>query len=56
MTSVHVLHAGYADDLVASSVTLIRDGDALIISDPGMVRDRAAILEPLRALGVAPRA
>ncbi len=54
MTSIHVLHAGYADDRVASTVTLIRDGDALIVADPGMVGDRALILDPLRALGVAP--
>jgi glyoxylase-like metal-dependent hydrolase (beta-lactamase superfamily II) len=54
MTSVHVLNAGYAGDRVASSVTLVRDGDALIVVDPGMVADRALILEPLRALGVAP--
>ena len=54
MTSVHVLHAGYADLLVASTVTLIRDGDALIVTDPGMVSHRALILDPLAALGVAP--
>jgi glyoxylase-like metal-dependent hydrolase (beta-lactamase superfamily II) len=54
VTSVHVLHAGYADDLVASTVTLIRDGDALIVADPGMVKDRADILDPLHFLGVAP--
>jgi glyoxylase-like metal-dependent hydrolase (beta-lactamase superfamily II) len=54
VTSVHVLHVGYAGDLVASTVTLVRDGDALIVADPGMVRDRGAILDPLRALGMAP--
>ncbi len=56
MTSVDLLTAGYAGDRVASSVCLIRDGDALIVADPGMVASRAAILDPLRALGVAPEA
>ena len=56
MTTVHVLQAGYADDRVGSSITLIRDGDALIVADPGMVPNRAAILDPLAALDVAPEA
>ena len=56
MTTVHVLQAGYADDRVGSSITLIRDGDALIVADPGMVPSRAAILDPLAALDVAPEA
>jgi len=56
MTSVHLLHAGYADDRVGSSVVLIRDGDALIVADPGMVARRSLILDPLAALGVAPEA
>ncbi|MDX6228081.1 MAG: hypothetical protein QOI76_1471 [Frankiales bacterium] len=48
-----VLHEGYAnDDGVASTVALIRDGDALIVVDPGMVRSPDLILAPLRALGV----
>ena len=41
MTTVHVLQAGYADERVGSSITLIRDGDALIVADPGMVPNRA---------------
>jgi glyoxylase-like metal-dependent hydrolase (beta-lactamase superfamily II) len=56
MTSVHLLHAGYARDRVGSSVVLVRDGDALIIVDPGMVARRSLILDPLRELGVAPEA
>jgi glyoxylase-like metal-dependent hydrolase (beta-lactamase superfamily II) len=56
VTSVHLLHAGYADDRVGSSIALIRDGDALIVSDPGMVARRSLILDPLAALGVAPGA
>ena len=35
MTSVHLLHAGYAADRVGSSVVLVRDGDVLIVADPG---------------------
>ena len=56
MTSVHLLHAGYCDDRTASSVVLVRDGDALIVVDPGMVARRSLILDPLRELGVAPEA
>lgn len=56
MTSVHLLTAGYADERCASSVILVRDGDALIVADPGMVASRSRILDPLSALGVAPEA
>lgn len=52
-TTVHPLTAGYAHERVASSVTLVRDGDALIVADPGMVADRARIFAPLAALGIA---
>lgn len=54
MTSVHLLHAGYAGDRVASSIVLVLDGEARIVVDPGMVPTRAAILDPLAALGVTP--
>ena len=56
MTSVHLLHAGYANDRVGSSIVLVRDADALIVVDPGMVARRGLITEPLDALGVAPEA
>ncbi len=56
MTTVHLLHAGYADDRVGSSIVLVRDGDALIVVDPGMVARRSLILDPLAALDVAPEA
>ena len=56
MTTVHLLHAGYTGDRVSSSVVLVRDGDALIVVDPGMVARRGLILEPLASLGVAPEA
>ena len=57
-TSVHLLHAGYIreGDRVGSSVVLVRDGEALIVADPGMVASRRAILDPLGALGVGPEA
>jgi glyoxylase-like metal-dependent hydrolase (beta-lactamase superfamily II) len=56
MTSVDLLHAGYAHDRVGSSITLVRDGEALIVADPGMVARRSLILDPLAALGVSPDA
>jgi glyoxylase-like metal-dependent hydrolase (beta-lactamase superfamily II) len=56
VTSVHLLHAGYANERVGSSVVLVRDGDALIVADPGMVANRSLILDPLAALGVSPEA
>ena len=56
MTSVHLLHAGYAGDRVGSSIVLVRDADALIVVDPGMVANRSLITDPLRDLGVAPEA
>jgi glyoxylase-like metal-dependent hydrolase (beta-lactamase superfamily II) len=52
---LQVLHDGYArDDGVASSVVLVRDGDSVVVVDPGMVADRRLILEPLAAAGVRP--
>jgi glyoxylase-like metal-dependent hydrolase (beta-lactamase superfamily II) len=50
--TVDVLTSGYADDRVASSVILVRENDAIIVVDPGMVASRDAILDPLHALGV----
>ena len=44
-----VLAEGYADDRVASTVVLVRDGDAIIVVDPGMVASRSLILDPLSA-------
>jgi glyoxylase-like metal-dependent hydrolase (beta-lactamase superfamily II) len=56
MATVHLLHAGYTGERTASSIVLVRDGDATIVVDPGMVARRALILDPLRDLGVAPDA
>jgi glyoxylase-like metal-dependent hydrolase (beta-lactamase superfamily II) len=46
--------AGYVGERVASSVTLVRDGDVAVVVDPGMVASREAILGPPRDLGVEP--
>ncbi len=56
MTTVHLLHAGYAEDRVGSSISLVQDGEAKIVVDPGMVARRSLILDPLQDLGVAPEA
>lgn len=53
--SVEVLVEGRAgNDSVMSTVSLVRDGETIIVIDPGMVRERRQILDPLAALGVAP--
>ena len=52
--AVTVLVDGYADERVAGTVTLVVDGDAVVVVDPGMVADRSAILDPLRAAGFEP--
>jgi glyoxylase-like metal-dependent hydrolase (beta-lactamase superfamily II) len=54
--AVYVLHEGYAGrdgdgERVAGTVTLIIDGDAVIVVDPGMVASRAALLAALTAHG-----
>lgn len=50
----HLLHTGYVGQGVASTVSLLLDGDQVILVDPGMVSAPAAILEPLAAQGLAP--
>jgi glyoxylase-like metal-dependent hydrolase (beta-lactamase superfamily II) len=49
-----VLCTGYAAERVASTVVLVRDEDAVVVVDPGMVASRAQILGPLEELGVSP--
>lgn len=39
---------------VRSSCTLIRDGDVIVVMDPGMADSARSILDPLEALGVRP--
>jgi glyoxylase-like metal-dependent hydrolase (beta-lactamase superfamily II) len=56
---VHVLHAGYVGlngdaERVSGTVTLIVDGDAVIVVDPGMIADRGALLAALAAHGPRP--
>lgn len=52
----HLLFTGYVGRGVASTVSFVRDGASLVVVDPGMAPNRAAILDPLAALGVAPDA
>jgi glyoxylase-like metal-dependent hydrolase (beta-lactamase superfamily II) len=57
--SVHVLHDGYVghdgdDERVAGTVTLIIDGDAVIVVDPGMVASRDVLLAALVEHGPGP--
>jgi len=54
--TLHVLHTGYVDERgVGATVSLVLDGDARIVVDPGMVADREQILGPLRGHGLAPK-
>jgi glyoxylase-like metal-dependent hydrolase (beta-lactamase superfamily II) len=58
---VHILQDGYAredetGERVGSTVTLIVDGDVVVVVDPGMVSSRADLLAALAAQGVAPEA
>jgi glyoxylase-like metal-dependent hydrolase (beta-lactamase superfamily II) len=55
--SVDVLvHGRVGPSGVASTVSLVRDGAADFIIDPGMVGDRREILDPLASLGIDPTA
>ncbi len=54
MAKIDILFEGYVGDRVAGTVTLLRAGDIIAVVDPGMVPDRAVILDPLAALGVQP--
>jgi glyoxylase-like metal-dependent hydrolase (beta-lactamase superfamily II) len=55
----HVVQAGYlrqADDgqHVGSTIGLVRDGDLVLVVDPGFVADRSHLLAAIRDLGVEP--
>jgi glyoxylase-like metal-dependent hydrolase (beta-lactamase superfamily II) len=58
MTELHILCNGYVRESgelrVGSTVGFVRDGEALIVVDPGMVASVTSILEPLATLDVAP--
>jgi len=45
----HVLFTGYVGRGVASTVTLVLDGEIKLVIDPGMVPEPGAILTPLAA-------
>lgn len=56
---IHVLHPGYLgrdgdEDRVGGTVSLIIDGDTVIVVDPGMVSSRQALLAALSAHGPGP--
>lgn len=48
-----VLVTGSPGPRCSSTCSLVRDGDARIVIDPGLAPSQAAILDPLRGLGVA---
>jgi len=53
--TIEILVVGYADSpSVAGTVGLVRDGDRVIVVDPGMVRIRSLILDPIERLGLSP--
>ena len=57
--AVHVLLSGYAREAedgehVGSTITLIQDGAAVIVVDPGLVSSRDALLAAVAGHGVAP--
>ena len=52
--SFAVLTTGYVGERVASTVSLVIDGDQIVVIDPGMVADPSMILDPLIARGVSP--
>jgi hypothetical protein len=54
--SLLVLAAGGRGEPPASTVTLVRDGAALIVVNPGAVAGIEPVLRPLRELGIAPAA
>jgi glyoxylase-like metal-dependent hydrolase (beta-lactamase superfamily II) len=52
---LHVLHTGYVrEDGVTATVSLVLDGEAVIMVDPGMVADRSLLIGPLREHGLSP--
>jgi glyoxylase-like metal-dependent hydrolase (beta-lactamase superfamily II) len=47
-----VLSTGYVNERVASTIVLVRDQDATIVVDPGMIADRRSLLDRLGELGL----
>jgi hypothetical protein len=54
--TLQVLSVGYLGQRVASTVTFVSDGAAVIVVNPGTVAGSESILRPLRDLGVGPAA
>ena len=55
LARVDILAVGYAESpSVAGTVGLVRDGDRVIVVDPGMVKSRSLILNPIERLGLTP--
>jgi glyoxylase-like metal-dependent hydrolase (beta-lactamase superfamily II) len=54
LAEVSILFEGYVGEHVASTIAFVREGEVRVIIDPGMAPSRAAMLEPLAALGVTP--
>jgi glyoxylase-like metal-dependent hydrolase (beta-lactamase superfamily II) len=55
MAQVDILFEGYLgrpDHRVASTVGLVRDGDTVVVVDPGLVPEPASILDPLGEHGI----
>ena len=48
----HILQEGMAGPHVRSTVSLILDGEQVVVIDPGMAPSQAAILDPLHSHGV----
>ena len=48
---IDMVAIGYADDRVASTIALVRDGASTVVVDPGMVADRRRLLARLDGLG-----
>jgi glyoxylase-like metal-dependent hydrolase (beta-lactamase superfamily II) len=56
LARVDILTVGYADaPSVAGTVGLVRDHDRVIVVDPGMVRSRSLILDPIARLDLTPQ-
>jgi glyoxylase-like metal-dependent hydrolase (beta-lactamase superfamily II) len=49
---IDLLVVGSPGPNVASTCTLVRDGEAAVVVDPGLAASQDAILAPLRALGL----
>jgi glyoxylase-like metal-dependent hydrolase (beta-lactamase superfamily II) len=55
VAQVDILFEGYLgrpDHRVASTVGLVRDGEAIVVVDPGLVPEPASILDPLMGHGI----